>query len=34
MQEEMISEIELARPQYLISVAMRASWLGALIPSS
>ena len=26
MQEEMISEIELARPQYLISVAMGASW--------
>jgi hypothetical protein len=26
MQEEMISEIELARPRYLISVAMGASW--------
>ena len=26
MQEEMISELELARPRYLISVAMGASW--------
>ena len=30
MQEEMISEIELARPKYLISVAMDDSWLPAL----
>jgi hypothetical protein len=28
MQEEMISEIELARPRYLISVAIGASWSG------
>ena len=27
MQEEMISEIEHARPKYLISVVMRDSWL-------